>query len=438
MIYKTKIRIAIVVLIILHILHVLHKEQIKSESDRVVFSYVIYDIPTNCSFSYRWYRFYLPRCEELNIGDKISLSGRVESNADTAFFSQKRLLEQEIVSIQRSSSLVKHWFYYIFEFSIQVRQAFLESFIRSFDSAQSALLAGMVLGQKQAIPETIKEQIEIIGMQHVVVASGFNISIVAMAILTILPLKAPLKWLRLLMLTIVLCIYSLILGLSAPLTRALSMALLSLIASKLCRRQYRPLYTLFIVAFAMIATNPFLLFSLSFQLSFSASFGIMTIMPLFTKKEQGMAALLSNDLSSGTLPIRNIAREFKQLLIESFQTTLAAQAYTTPLILLNFQTLNINSLFANTALLWLTPSITNFGLIYLLLQTVAFFLPVFDFLLVFLQLFLALILSVFLKLLEVFSLLPFTYAIENLSFFLLLIYSLFIFTLTSFLSWRRK
>lgn len=218
-----------------------------------------------------------------------------------------------------------------------------------FPYPQSVLLSGIMIGARGKLPGDLYQQLQTTGMLHVIALSGANISflIASLSFLTgILGKKTA---------NVFICFFIvgfiLFVGPSASVVRAGIMGILLLLA-QLAGRPHYPAYALFLSATMMLLLNPWLLFDLSFQLSFSATLGIM----LFnrSKKTGNLNAQIS------------IWRKIKKGITDSLRLTLSAQALTIPLILYNFGQLSLVSFLTNVLCGWLIGYILSLGFLVIL------------------------------------------------------------------------
>lgn len=200
---------------------------------------------------------------------------------------------------------------------------------------QASLLNGILLGVKEMPPE-LQQAFKITGTIHVVVVSGYNISVVGGFFLNLAGVIKRRYALLASMLAIVL--YIMLVGAQPPVIRAGIMAAVSYLAMSL-GKQRMALWSLSLAALVMVLFDFSVLGNLSFQLSFLATLGII----IFSEK-------------------------FKQLFIkvpepfnDSLATTLAAQLLVTPLIFYNFGTVSLISPLVNTLVLWTIPLATVLG-----------------------------------------------------------------------------
>jgi competence protein ComEC len=113
---------------------------------------------------------------------------------------------------------------------------------------------------------------------HILVVSGFNVGIVAFAVMLVLKLlRAPRK-MRFLITAACLIVYCLMTGVSNPVVRATIMALLYMLAY-FFKREPGIYNSLSVAVIFILALNPRQLFDIGFQLSFASVISIAYIYP---------------------------------------------------------------------------------------------------------------------------------------------------------------
>ncbi|MEK7064308.1 MAG: ComEC/Rec2 family competence protein [Patescibacteria group bacterium] len=204
---------------------------------------------------------------------------------------------------------------------------------------EGALAAGMLWGGSEGLSRQTKEAYRRVGLLHIVAASGYNVTLVTGWILSACLIWLSRRWaLGVTMLGVV--IYMAIAGWQPSIIRAGIMAILAM-TGLILGRERDAKWLLMLTGAAMLAWNPKLISDIGFQLSFAATFGILT----FLNTSPGVRSVLLADL----------------------KTTLAAQAMTTPLILHHFGNLSVISPLVNAAVLWTVPlimQITAAGLVW--------------------------------------------------------------------------
>ena len=204
---------------------------------------------------------------------------------------------------------------------------------------EGALAAVMLWGGSEGLSRQTKEAYRRVGLLHIVAASGYNVTLVTGWILSACLIWLSRRWA--LGVTVAgIVIYMLLAGWQPSIIRAGIMAILAM-TGLILGRERDAKWLLMLTGAAMLAWNPKLISDIGFQLSFAATFGILT----FLNTSPGVRSVLLADL----------------------KTTLAAQAMTTPLILHHFGNLSVISPLVNAAVLWTVPlimQITAAGLVW--------------------------------------------------------------------------
>jgi competence protein ComEC len=221
-----------------------------------------------------------------------------------------------------------------------IRQLFISNIIGLLPPLHADLLIGVLLGTN-LFPQDFYGLLKTSGLVHVVVVSGYNISVVTHILLSVFQ-KVSLRY-RLTIVLAFILLYTLLTGASAPTIRAAIMAFIT-VGAQLFGKPVLSLYCLALTALLMIAVDPNQLSSLSFQLTFAATLGI----------------LLFEECFHSVLRLR-----LPSILRKDLSTSLAAQVFVMPLILYNFGTISVVSPVANMFTLWTIPIITYIGFILL-------------------------------------------------------------------------
>lgn len=165
---------------------------------------------------------------------------------------------------------------------LEVKSKFLDSIKRSIPAPESSLLSGLLLGVKSSLGETLQQDFVNTGLVHVVVLSGYNVTIIAEALIRALSFLSIAAGIYIGAGAII--VFVVMTGAGATITRAGIMALLALIA-RATGRNYEITRALIVAAFLMILQNPYILvFDISFQLSFLATLGLIYMSPVFKEK----------------------------------------------------------------------------------------------------------------------------------------------------------
>ena len=213
------------------------------------------------------------------------------------------------------------------------KNSFLERVGRVIPDPQVSLLGGLVVGAKQSLGEKLQDDFRKTGIIHIVVLSGYNVTIVAEAIMRLFSFLPYIFGISIGALAII--FFAIMTGASATVVRASIMALLVLLARS-TSRTYAITRALFITGFFMLLHNPkILVFDSSFQLSFMATVGLIYLAPKIEKYFH-------------IIPTKFQLREFAI-------ATVATQIFVLPLILYKMGTLSFVALPVNLLILVFIP-----------------------------------------------------------------------------------
>jgi len=207
----------------------------------------------------------------------------------------------------------------------------------------SSLLNGIIFGIDIKTSKLFYEQLKMIGLLHLVVLSGMNITILATIVGSLTYFFSKKLSLLLTILTIILFI--IFVGPKAPIVRAGIMGILTYVAV-LTGRKNLTLYSLFLSLFFIGLFFPQWFRSLSLYLSYGATIGIIYFGP---KPED-----------------KGIIKELK--------TTLSAQLLTAPLIFFYFKQISLISPISNILVAPVIPSLMIFGFLTAFLGKINYFL----------------------------------------------------------------
>jgi competence protein ComEC len=159
-----------------------------------------------------------------------------------------------------------------------LKHSFMRLVERTLPEPSSGLLEGMLLGYRDALSQKLNDAFVTSGLVHIVVLSGYNLSLVANVLLITSALILP-RTLALIAAAVSVALFAAMAGLDATVVRAAIMALI-VIFGKWLRRPSVIMRSLTVACIAMVAWNPHaLLFDPSFVLSFLATFGLVTLSP---------------------------------------------------------------------------------------------------------------------------------------------------------------
>ncbi|UCD70969.1 MAG: DNA internalization-related competence protein ComEC/Rec2 [Syntrophobacterales bacterium] len=152
------------------------------------------------------------------------------------------------------------------------------------------IMKALILGEREEIPEGVKEEFIVAGVAHIIAISGLHMGIIALVIFSLakwglrlsetITLTQNIHKLSAAATILPLVLYTFIAGARIPTIRAAIMIIIYLISILLDRQ--RNLYnTLAVAALVILLVSPPSLFDVSFQLSFVAVLAILYLVPRF-------------------------------------------------------------------------------------------------------------------------------------------------------------
>ncbi len=192
-------------------------------------------------------------------------------------------------------------------FFISSKASFVSRIEEFFIEPQSSLLSGILIGEKGSLPKDVIDDFKISGLQHILVLSGYNVTIVAesfMKMFSFMPVALGRGFGA-----ASIIFFALFTGASATTIRASIMALIVLL-SRSTARAYDISRALVAAAFCMVLHNPMILmFDVSFQLSFIATLGLIYVAPLvndrlgWVTEKMNMREILSSSIGTQVLVV---------------------------------------------------------------------------------------------------------------------------------------
>lgn len=211
------------------------------------------------------------------------------------------------------------------------------------------LLAGILLGIEDRIPDFLAEAYRITGTAHIIAISGFNMSLLANIVSRSFNRIFPYR-VGAVASILVIALYTLFIGPQPAVLRAALMAIIT-IPAYLIGRSMIGMHALCVTAALMMLFNPYLLWDVSFQLSFGATFGLMAYTTYFS-------TMAEKYIQCWKPPSPQMLLSF---ISDFFLTTLAAQIATFPVLLHHFAEFSIFSPLVNLIILPLQPAIMILG-----------------------------------------------------------------------------
>ena len=300
------------------------------------------------------------RSRNLQIGDGLRIQSRIQSNDDwhRGSFDYRRYLETHGFT---GRTFIASWKWQKAEtslkglsrlertrlFFLQLRHHLLTKFMGTAEERDAqSVVAAMVLGDKSALTQDLKNVYAVTGASHVLALSGLHLGIIY-SLLSLLLGGRKLITHHLSLITL-LGIWSYVFLVGMPISVVRAALMLSLYALlSLGHRDKMSVNTLAFAAIVLLMLNPLSLFDVGFQMSFMAVLSIVVWVPL-----------LMGIFSADYLQSHRIVRWFWAMVAVS----VAAQMGAAPLIAYYFERFSPWFLLTNfvavptaTLILWLAP-----------------------------------------------------------------------------------
>jgi competence protein ComEC len=214
------------------------------------------------------------------------------------------------------------------------KRAFLLNLEAVIPEPAASLGGGILAGKASPLGERLDGAFRTVGLSHITVLSGYNVTIVADTVLRLLSFLP--RTMSLWFAGSGILIFVLTVGGGTTVVRACVMSF-TLLLARFANRTYDAFRALLLAGAAMLLHNPLLLLhDASFQLSFLATFGLITLSPAVSRMCAGV--------------------RMPEWLREVLVSTIAAQAAVLPLLLFMSGRLSLVSLPANVFVLPFMPA----------------------------------------------------------------------------------
>jgi competence protein ComEC len=295
----------------------------------------------------------LPAGFDIRYGDRLTLTGplkqtfRADSLPITSRSAQQKLFvgmafpDIRLISDGNGNKIM--------DFLYRLREQAHATIYNLMPFPESSVLSGILLGIESSIPDYLWNAYRSSGTIHIIAISGFNISVITVFISRsfrrLLGRKGSLA-----ATVCAILFYTLLVGADQPVIRAALMGIIALPAYQIGRRTIG-IYNLTMAGFIMLMVNPFLLWDISFQLSFMATLALLTLVdPIDNRIRQ---------ILEKKIPVHSIDKIMPVVTI--FTTTLSASVIVFPILFRMNAELSLTSLLANFLIAPLQPLIMAVG-----------------------------------------------------------------------------
>lgn len=291
----------------------------------------------------------LPPNPELRYGQRVRLEGRLEQPETGEDFDYRSYLARHGVYVLMTQPKLKvlpglggDWWQRL---ALGLNDRARRTGLQLISEPHASLLLGILLGVQSTIPDDVLETFSATGTSHILVLSGWNISVIIVGIAGLLSaLKMSKKQAAYCSLPLI-GLYVLFVGASPSVVRAAVMGSLAVFAV-LVDRESEAWTSLLVACTAMAILDPNVLWDIGFQLSALATAGLFAfarpIEQLLTKRGPLRSPLL-------------------RWTVEPLTATLAASLLSLPILLYHFGRLSLIAPLANIVMLPAVPYAMLFG-----------------------------------------------------------------------------
>lgn len=307
--------------------------------------------------------------DEVRASGKLSKPGTIESDDGGRPFDYGKYLSKDdiyfIMNFAKIETLSSGHGSPVKRILFKIKRSFVEQTKEILSEPHSSLLAGLVVSGREAMPKGILEEFRRAGVVHIVVLSGYNITIIAdfirrlfenLLIRTGSARRFALAGPRLAAGASIasILLFVLMTGAQATVVRAAIMVL-AVLAAKLFGRSYSAPRALLGAAFLMVVQNPKILaFDPSFQLSFLATFALIYVVPILDRFMRKLPQIWG---------LKSVA-----------VTTIGTQIVILPLLVYSVGDFSLVSLPANMLILLIIPVTMLVGFLAVLISQASLFL----------------------------------------------------------------
>lgn len=278
--------------------------------------------------------------DSLQIGNRVSFRGKVYIPAEgeksiSRYFTGENILlgaygVSDFTCSEPSSRGVNYYFH-------RIRSFVSERLRYGFGDRIAGLLIGILTGDRSVLDDELYDAFRETGIAHLMAVSGLHLSVWVYSLGALIPEKGKTAKLKYLLLISAVLFVMLLAGMSESVKRAGFMSLVYL-SGKLSSHRSDSLNSLGLAVFVMILFNPMCVLSVSLQLSFLSTLGIVTLGQLYIKRSADF--LGGKSINS---PAKKLARYFTDV----FFISISVLVFTFPVLIYNFGGISTVSAWVN-------------------------------------------------------------------------------------------
>lgn len=263
--------------------------------------------------------------------DTIKIIGKLKTPVVFEDFNYKNyLLKDGIYSVMdypkiELISTQHHYnaFTFLYEKILFFKEKLRDSIYTNFLPPQRLMLEGIILGNNKTMTDDLRYKLNATGLRYLTAISGVHVIVVSAILMSLFLALGFWRGQAFYFSVTFIWLYIVLTGFTASGIRAATMGSIFLLAQKL-GRQNTSSRTIALAGALMLLQNPLLLlYDVGFQLSFLASLGIIYFKPLLENM------------------IKIVTKEHARHVVEMIAVTITAQVFTLPVMVFNFGTVSL-------------------------------------------------------------------------------------------------
>ncbi len=314
--------------------------------------YDLYQIKLLGSKPFHLYIQVNKKSKELAYGDKVQVQGTYKKPAKQrnygGYDDEQYLKTLKIVGrmkVKQIKILANNQLNPIKQLANTVNVKMKERIEKNLDENKAGIVKGLLLGDTTQIDEEVKEKFQISNISHILAISGMHVAYIALGIQALGKRCLGKKKAKIITI-IILIFYVFITGFSPSIVRAVTMAVLSISAGLLYRKN-DTWNAIAISLFGILLYNPFLILNVGLQLSYLGTIGIILFHSNFLHilnfiKKQKIKEILAVTLSAQVAIFPILWYHFNIIGIYFLITNLLVSIMIGPLILIGFFSLFVS------------------------------------------------------------------------------------------------
>ncbi|MDP4120244.1 MAG: ComEC/Rec2 family competence protein [Bacillota bacterium] len=297
---------------------------------------------------------------DANVGDSIKCSVHFYGDSGSSYdnynlskgiYCNSYIVFDSSVYVQKAESKP------VYGYFVDLRERLMNSIDSMLPTPSSLLCKGILLGDKQDLPDDIAENFNDLGIAHAIVVSGMHMIIITSILVSIFKLLTKKRHFYCALTILGVLGFMAVTGFTTSVMRCGILAVVSLFGYIIYRRP-DPLNSIGFAAILLTCTNPLAVYDFGMLLSFSAAIGIAL-----------WAGKLENVMSEKTAFIKaKHIQKLKFSVISIVSVTSAALIATTPIYILVFKQFPLLVIIANL----LVIPVVELILVFIILASVLF------------------------------------------------------------------